>query len=55
MNSKTINLSVRLATTNDCRNIFDWRNDPFTRLMSHDNKKVRWDNHIIWFKNSQKS
>ena len=55
MNSKTINLSVRLATTNDCRNIFDWRNDPFTRLMSHDNKKVRWDNHVIWFKSSQKS
>ena len=55
MNSKSINLSVRLATTDDCGNIFDWRNDAVTRLMSHTNKKVRWDNHVSWFENSLKS
>ena len=49
------NLSVRLATDSDCKNIFEWRNDLLSRRMSHTTKIVEWEQHIDWFKNSLNS
>lgn len=43
------NLSVRLATDKDCKDIFDWRNDTLTRSMSHSTKIVDWEKHKKWF------
>ena len=46
------NLLIRLATDSDSKNIFDWRNDTFTRSMSHTTKIVEWKQHLKWFQNS---
>ena len=55
MNVKLINLSVRFARNNDCLNIFEWRNDPATRGMSHSSKIIDWEQHIDWFSGSLNS
>ena len=49
MNVKLINLSVRFANNSDCFNVFEWRNDPITRSMSHSSKIIDWEQHINWF------
>ena len=46
------NLLIRFATDNDSKNIFDWRNDPLTRSMSHSTKIVDWKQHAKWLANS---
>ena len=55
MRSKLTNLSVRLATEIDSKDIFEWRNDLLSRRMSHTTKIVEWEQHINWFKNSLNS
>lgn len=30
--------------------IWEWRNDPITRKMSINNKKISWEEHSVWFK-----
>lgn len=40
---------TRKADQTDIRDIFDWRNDSDTRLMSLSTEKVSWDKHQSWF------
>ena len=55
MTLKLINLSVRFANNSDCLNIFEWRNDPISRSMSHSSKIINWEQHINWFLESLNS
>ena len=40
---------------NDCRNLFNWRNDPDTRRNSFNTEKVKWEDHKKWFENILKN
>ncbi len=46
---------VRIATDKDSKNIFEWRNDPLTREMSHETKIISWAEHKNWFNKSLNS
>ena len=46
------NVSVRLATDSDSKNIFEWRNDELTRRMSHTSEIVELEQHNNWYANS---
>lgn len=43
------NFKVRKATEEDSLDIFEWRNDPVTRLMSFTQTPVSLENHTKWF------
>ena len=40
---------IREAKQEDCKEIFDWWNDPLTRKMMYDTAVVEWDLHQQWF------
>ncbi|MFZ4079191.1 MAG: GNAT family N-acetyltransferase [Microbacteriaceae bacterium] len=42
-------LHVRNATSDDSRDIFEWRNDPTTRSVSLSTEEVNWTDHDRWF------
>ncbi len=42
-------IHVRLATSSDSEDIFEWRNDNQTRQMSHNSELVQWAEHSRWF------
>ncbi len=44
-----VTLKIRCANTDDSEDIFAWRNDETTRLMSHSVEPVRWVDHCRWF------
>lgn len=41
----------REANINDSKQIFEWRNDPVTRLSFFSKTKIDWNEHQNWFKN----
>lgn len=41
-------LTLRPATVEDAQALFDWRNDPATRLSSHDTGELAFDHHLAW-------
>ena len=41
--------NIRKANESDSKDIFDWRNDEFTRQMSHITDLVDWERHSSWF------
>jgi len=43
---------IKLATTEDSRDIWSWRNDIQTRAMSITTGKISWESHSSWFKQS---
>jgi RimJ/RimL family protein N-acetyltransferase len=43
-------LDVRPAKPDDSNDIFEWRNDPVTRQMSHNTGEVLKEEHEAWFK-----
>ena len=45
-------IRLRKATLDDCRTLFDWRNDPVTVAMSLVSEPVPWENHVAWFESS---
>jgi len=45
-------MKVRLATIDDARMLFDWRNDPQTRAMSNTQDAVDWESHVTWLQAS---
>jgi len=47
-------LTIRLATKDDCRTVFEWRNHEQTRIMSNKVDKIDWNKHKIWFNESIK-
>lgn len=48
-------LLIRAASAEDVKDIFNWRNDPLTRIMSHESKKICWESHKEWFTKSLNS
>ena len=49
------NILVRFASHSDSRFIFEWRNDDYSRLMSHSNERISWNQHQTWFSQSLNS
>ena len=43
---------IRTPSSKDSKDIFNWRNDPFTRSMSFQKEMVDWESHIIWYRNT---
>ena len=41
-------IMLRLATLDDARRLFDWRNDEITRQNSIQTKPVPWEDHVAW-------
>lgn len=41
-------LTARLATLNDARLLFDWRNDGSTRAHSRSQEEFSWSRHVSW-------
>lgn len=41
-------LTIRAATMDDARRLFEWRNDPLTRAMSFSSEEIEWDRHVSW-------
>lgn len=42
-------IALRLASQDDCRQLFEWRNDPTTVEMSLVSEPVAWEDHVRWF------
>ena len=40
---------LRLATTSDCKTVWEWANDPVTRNASFSSEIIPWENHVNWF------
>jgi UDP-2,4-diacetamido-2,4,6-trideoxy-beta-L-altropyranose hydrolase len=40
---------LRAATPDDCRAVFEWRNDPFIVRFSAGQRKVTWHEHAAWY------
>ena len=53
MTDKKIKLSQ--ATENDSKDIWEWRNDEQTRLMSITTDEVSWEAHSAWYEKSLKN
>ena len=45
-------VSLRNAERADCVDLWNWRNDPHTRLMSANRNEVSWREHEAWFERS---
>ena len=43
--------SIRLATIYDMKKVFELSNDDVVRANSINQEKIKWDDHIEWFKN----
>ncbi len=43
--------SIRLAKTEDMKNVFDLSNDDTVRQNSIHTEKIEWENHVKWFEN----
>jgi UDP-2,4-diacetamido-2,4,6-trideoxy-beta-L-altropyranose hydrolase len=50
MHLKSIGLRLRKARENDCRLLWEWRNDPAVRAVSFFSEPIPWKNHIEWFR-----
>ena len=45
-----MNITLRMATEDDAKNLFDWRNDAETVAQST-GKPVEWESHVKWLTN----
>ena len=45
-------ISLRLATMEDARMVFFWRNDPFIVARGSSQKTVTWEEHLLWFRST---
>lgn len=50
----TNRLSLRAATLQDAKTLLVWRNDPQTRVASHNTDEVRLEDHLAWLESSLK-
>lgn len=48
-------VTIREATIDDAKLIFDWANDPLVRQMAFHTEPIPWENHIKWFKSKLES
>ena len=42
-------IKIKKATYEHCHDIWEWRNDKFTREMSKNTNHITWENHKKWF------
>ena len=49
---KENNIILRPATIGDARHLFEWRNDPETRMQSINTEGILWGKHLLWLKKS---
>ena len=42
---------IRLATTDDMKNVFELSNDKLVRKNSINQEQIGWDDHVVWFTN----
>lgn len=40
---------LRLATSSDCKTVWEWANDPVTRNASFSSDIIPWEDHVNWF------
>jgi len=45
-------IKIRKAKINDCKDVFNWRNDELTRKVSFSSDPVSYDDHLRWFNDS---
>lgn len=45
-------IKIRKAEKEDCKDLFDWRNDETTVRMSHNISSISWEEHKTWFNNT---
>ena len=43
------NILIRLLCNQDCRDVYEWRNDEITRKMSLNNDFIDYEHHVSWF------
>ncbi len=43
-----MNILLRLATLSDAKVLFEWRNDPLTRMRSLNSELVDFPKHLVW-------
>lgn len=43
-------ISIRKADLSDCRQIYEWSNDPLTRSVSFSTDSIPWETHEKWFR-----
>jgi UDP-2,4-diacetamido-2,4,6-trideoxy-beta-L-altropyranose hydrolase len=41
-------ITLKPATTNDARLLWEWANDPSVRMLSFSSNSIPWDNHVRW-------
>lgn len=44
-------LKLKKATYSDAELLFQWANDPLVRESAFNQKKINWEDHLLWFKN----
>lgn len=42
-------LKIRSATSEDCKLLWEWANDPEVRANSFHSEHILWDEHVAWF------
>ena len=42
-------LRLRPATVEDCRQVWEWANDPVVRVASFSSEPIPWEEHVKWF------
>lgn len=42
-------MNIRLATKDDCLNVFNLSNMDYVRVHSFNKEKIVWENHVQWF------
>lgn len=47
-----VEVSVRAASLDDARRLWEWRNDPVTRQMSLNHDRVAFADHLRWYESS---
>lgn len=53
---KTEELSIRIATMKDARQLFDWKNEEAVRMNSIVSKDlIKWEDHLIWLRKTIKN
>lgn len=46
---KSVAVTLRSVTREDCRNLWEWRNDPTTRTQSFHTEEIPFKEHERWF------
>ena len=48
-------ITLRFVCEDDCKDLFDWRNDSLTRQMSFNTNEIKYEDHIKWFNKTLKN